>query len=178
MQQTIQKSTFVTAVAWVFIALSGFGTLIAIAQNVMVYAIFSRPEVVSALQAPAPPGTPPFAVFMMKHMWVFFAAFLLVSTTTLASSVGLLMRRNWARRLFIGLMALGVAWNLGGLVLQFSMFASMKEQFAAVPEAPDMEVFFVVITVVSVVFALAFSGLFGWIAKRLLSAPVAAEFVR
>jgi hypothetical protein len=32
--------------------------------------------------------------------------------------------------------------------------------------------------VVCVVFALAFSALFGWIAKRLMSPQVVAEFVR
>ena len=39
-----------------------------------------------------------------------------------------------------------------------------------------MKPFMIGIAVVSVIFALGFSGLFGWIAKRLLSSAVVAEF--
>lgn len=178
MPSIAQKSTFVTVVAWVFIVLSGFGTLISLLQNLMIQTVFTSPEVVQAAQGPAPPGAPPFAVFMLRHMVAVFVFFLLVQVLTLASSVGLLMRRNWARRLFIGVMAFGIVWNLGGLVLQFAMFSSMREQFAAIPDAPDMRAFFIGIAIVCVVFALGFSALFGWIAKRLMSPQVVAEFAR
>jgi len=72
----------------------------------------------------------------------------------------------------------GIVWNLAGLVLQFAMFSSMQESFPRAPGAPDMKLFFTAIAFVSVVFALAFSILFGWIAKRLLSPGVAVEFKR
>ena len=41
-----------------------------------------------------------------------------------------------------------------------------------------MTLFFVVMAVVCVVFALAFGALFGWIAWKLASKPIAAEFGR
>jgi hypothetical protein len=104
--------------------------------------------------------------------------FLVASTVTLASSIGLLRRMNWARWVFVGLMALGIVWNVGGLVLQFGMFSSMQDRFVTAPGMPNMRPFFIAVAVVSVVFALAFSGLFGWIAARLLSSAVAAEFRR
>lgn len=169
------RSTFVTAVAWVFIALSGFSTVISILQNILVRTVFNAPEVKQAMQAP-PADAPPFAVFMLNHLEQFFLAFLLVSVATLVSSIGLLRRRNWARRVFIGLMLLAMAWQLGGLVLQFAMFSSTQAQFANAPGAPDMRAFFAAMAVVGVLFALGFSVLFGWIARRLMSAQVAAEF--
>ena len=172
------KSTFVSVVAWIFITLSGFGTLIGILQSVMLYTLLSTPEMTQALQAPAPPGSPAFVTFMMKHMVAFFVFMLALNALTLVASIGLLLRRNWARLLFIALMAFGIAWNFAGLVLQFSMFSYMRGQFAAQPGAPDMGAFFVAIAVVSVIFVLAFSALFGWIIKRLVSPPVVAEFVR
>jgi hypothetical protein len=94
------------------------------------------------------------------------------SALTLASSIGLLKRKNWARLIFVGLMALGIVWNLGGIVLQFAMFASMQNGFGH----PGMEVFFIAMSAVSILFAFGFSGIFGWIAKRLLSPAIAAEF--
>jgi len=178
MHQADRKSNFVTVVAWIFIVLSGFGTLIGILQSVMIATVFNTPEVAQAMQSPPPPGAPPFAMFMMKHMLTFFVCMLALNVLTLIASVGLLLRRNWARLLFIGLMVFGIVWNFAGLVLQFSMFSSMRDQFAAVPDAPDMGAFFVGIAVVSVIFVIAFSALFGWIIKRLVSPPVVAEFGR
>jgi hypothetical protein len=175
---TANRSTFVTVVAWIFIAFSGFGTLISILQNIMIHTMFNSAEIEHALQAPPPPGMPPFPMFLANNFTLFLAAVLVVSAITLASSIGLLLRKNWARLIFVGLMVFGIVWNLAGLVLQFEMFSSMQESIARPPGAPDMKLYFAAIAVVSVVFALAFSVLFGWIAKRLLSPGVAVEFKR
>jgi hypothetical protein len=178
--QVQQRSTFVTVLAWIFIVLSGFGTVIAILQNIMVFTVFRGPEISQAMQAPAPPGMPSAAAFMTSHVYLFFLAFLLASAFTLASAIGLLKRWNWARLCFVGMMVLGILWNLGGLALQFSMFSSMQHQFsgANMHGGPDMQPFLIAIAVVSVLFAVVFSVLFGWITKRLLSPAVAAEFRR
>ncbi len=172
-----QRSIFVTVLAWIFIVFSGFGTAISILQNIMIQTIFRSSEFNQAAQA-VPPGVPPFAGFMMGHFQLFFIAFLLASAFMLISSIGLLKRRNWARLCFIGLMALAIAWQLAGLGIQFSMFSYMHEQFsaAATQGAPDMAPFFIAIAVFSVIFALGFIVLFGWIVKKLISAPIAAEF--
>lgn len=39
-----KKSTFVNVLAWIFIALAGFSTLISILQNIMISAMFSIDE--------------------------------------------------------------------------------------------------------------------------------------
>ena len=178
MNATSNRSSFVTVLAWIFIVLSGFATMISILQNVMVLTMFNQPEMANAMSTP-PPGAPPFMAFMVAYFQWFFLFFLLVTITTLASSIGLLKRKNWARLVFIGLMIFGIIWNLGGVVIQFGVFNSMREQFAAVPEnagAPDMRPFFIAIEIVSVLFAIGFSVLFGWIAKRLMSREIKAEF--
>lgn len=174
------RSTFVTVLAWIFIVLSGFCTVISILQNIMVLTIFKSPEINQAMQAPAQPGMPPFFAFMASHVQVFFLAFLVVSLLTLVSSVGLLKRWNWARLCFVGLMVLAIVWQIAGLGLQFTMFSSMQQQVtgATAHGAPDMQPFFIAMAVVSVLFAIGFSVLFGWIAKRLLSPAVATEFGR
>lgn len=174
---TVQRSTFVTVVAWIFIAFSGFATVISVLQNIMIQTMFNTQEVEQALAAPLPPDMPAFAGWLMQNMRLFFGAFLLVSGVTLAASIGLLLRKNWARVTFIGIMAVGILWNVAGLFVQFSMFSQMQEIFAAAPPgAPDMSSFIVAIAVASLLFAVGFSALHGWIIYRLCSSSIAAEF--
>lgn len=175
MTATNTRSTFVTVVAWIFIVLSGFATFVGALQNIMVATMFSKPEFEAAMRAP-PPGAPPLAAFMLGHLRLFIFAVLLVSALTLASSIGLLLRRNWARLVFIGLMLLGMLWSIGSVLLQVAMFSSMREQFHAVKGGPDMTAFVAAIVAFSAVFAIGFAGLYGWIAKRLSSREIAAEF--
>ena len=172
-----QRSTFVTAVAWVFIVLSGFSTVIGILQNIMVQTVFRGPQFEEAMRS-APADMPPFAAFMFSHFQLFFLLVLLLSAFTLISSIGLLKRLNWARLCFIGVMVFGIVYQLGGLVIQFLMFSAMREQFsaAAAQGGPDMQVFFVGIAVVSLIFATAFCVLFGWIARKLMSPAIVEEF--
>lgn len=146
----------------------------------MIQTVFRSPEMAQAMQAPPPSGTPPFATFMAANFQLFFLAFLLVSAFMLVSSIGLLKRWNWARICFVGLMGLGIIWQLVGLGIQFNMFSSMKQQFSATAThgGPDMQPFFIAMAVVSVLLAIGFCVLFGWIAKKLLSAPIAVEFHR
>lgn len=179
MMNNVQRSTFVTVVAWIFLALSGFATVISVLQNIMIQTMFNTPEVEQALAAPLPPDMPAFAGWLLRNMRLFFGAFLLVSGVTLAASVGLLLRKNWARFIFIGIMAMGIVWNVAGLFVQLSMFSQMQEMFSATPPgAPDMSSFIVGIAVVSVLFAVGFSALHGWIIYRLCSSSITAEFRR
>lgn len=178
-----QRSTFVTVVAWVFIVLSGFATVISILQNILVFTVFRDAEINQAMRANAAGSMPAAAAFMAEHFHLFFLAFLLVSTFTLASSIGLLKRRNWARLSFVGIMVLGILWNLGGLVLQFLMFSSMEEPFSAGGPHPGLRAspfsmtLLVGMAVVNVLLAVGLSVLFGWIAKRLLAPAVREEFI-
>jgi hypothetical protein len=173
--QTVQRSAFVTVVAWIFIVLSGLGTLISILQNIMINTMFNSPEMGQAMQTSLP-YAPPMVAYMASHVRLIFLAFLLVSTATLASAIGLLKRQNWARLVFIGLMVLGIVWNLGGLAIQMTMFSSVRDQFVQAPQAPDMGAFFIAAAIVSVLLAVGFSVLFGWIVKCLNSREIAAEF--
>ena len=178
MTETPKRSSFVTVLAWIFIALSGFGTFIGIVQNVLVQTVFL--PAMERAQPSMPPGMPAISVFMFNHLGAIFLAFLLVSAFVLICSIGLLRRWNWARLCFAGIMLLGIVWSVGGVVMQFFMFSSMQntmqQQLQDMPDAPDLSYFVMVIFVLSAVFSIGFSVLYGWIAKRLLSAPIAAEF--
>jgi len=167
--------------AWIFIVLAGFTTFISLLQNIMINTVFPLAQM-RAASAAAPPGMPPFFYFIFDNMRLFFLAMLVVSAVTCASAIGLLLRQNWARLVFIAILALGIAWNLGGLVLQQIMIDSMMKfpmtTGKSVP--PDFEAgmhgMMIAIRVFSAVFALGFSVLYGWLIKRLISPSIVAEF--
>lgn len=173
------RSSFVTALAWVFIGLAGFATLIALLQNLMLQLLF-LPDMQGPSMPPLPPDLPAPAQWMFGHMAWFFRAFLLVSVATLVAAIGLLLRREWARRLFVGLMGFAIAYQLFGLAWQWWFMGSM-DAFMRAPGMPPgtdavMHGFMRVAQAFGMLMALVFAALFGWIIRRLCSAKVRDEF--
>ena len=170
------RSTFVTVLAWTLIVLAGFSTLMSAAQNVM-FAVVGFGEL-GAPSAAEMEQMPPVFRFMLANMRAVMLAFLLASVATLACAIGLLRRRNWARRALIALLALGIAWNLFGLVVQQLMFGTMHAPAPGM--APELQADFhrmaTTIRIATALVALAFAALFGWIIRRLVSQPVREEF--
>ena len=179
----VPLSTFVTVLAWIFIVISGFGTVITILQNIMINTVFPLDQMHAAMaQGRARQNDmPALAGMFFDYIRVFFAAIAVLAVTTLISSIALLQRKNWARIVFICLFGLGIVWSIGGIVLQQFIFSWMPPM---PPNAPPelraqfagMGTFMVVMRVFSAIFALAFVVLYGWLMKRLMSAAVKAEF--
>lgn len=170
------RSPFVTAVAWVFIALAGSATFIAILQNIMIGLMVPVDAMRDAEQMK---DMPAFAKFLLSHPQVIFGSFLTVSAVTLVSAIGLLRRKNWARFFFIGIMGLGILWNVASIALPFFIFSSMPPvpEHATEDFGATFEILWKVMTAFSVVMALVFTGLFGWIIKRLSSHEIKREFL-
>lgn len=175
------RSSFITALAWIFIVLTGFSTLIAILQNVMISFFFPLEQMQNAMHsAKGSESIPAFAQFMLGHVRLLFATFLVLSATICAVSVGLLKRKNWARIAFISFLALGMVWNIAGVFLQGAFFSSMAPP---PPNAPaefrsQFESMTHIMLVFSSVIAIVISLLFAWLIKRLISVPIKAEFER
>jgi hypothetical protein len=172
----VARSSFVTVVAWIFIVLAGLTTFISLLQNVMIGFMLPLDDVHLRTGMRE---MPPFFVFLLNHVRWFFLGFLLVSATTLASAIGLLLRRNWARLVFIAILALGIVWNIGGIALQQMMLSSM--QMPMPPNAPQdfadgFNVMSKVIVVFGALMAIGFSVLYGWIIRKLVSPAIRAEF--
>lgn len=175
------RSSFVTALAWIFIVLTGFVTFIAILQNIMISFFFPIDQMQGAMPiAKGSESVPAFVQFMVGHIRLLFAAFLVLSAALCTVSVALLKRKNWARIAFIFFLALGIVWNIGGIFLQGAFFSSMP---ALPPNAPpefrsQFESIFTVMLVFSAVMAIGISLLFAWLIKRLVSVRIKAEFQR
>lgn len=178
--QPQMRSSFVTVFAWIFIFITGFATFISVLQNVMVTFFFPIDEMQSSMHsANGHENLPAFAQFMSAHMRLFFAAFFVLSVAMFVSSIALLKRKNWARIAFVVFLGLGIAWNIGGLFLQNSLISSMPQVPSNAP--PEFQAHFesmaTVVLVASSLFAIAFSALFAWLIKRLISKTIRAEFL-
>jgi hypothetical protein len=168
------RSIFVTITAWVFIALAALACVSALLQNASLAAWMSP-------VAGDVPRLPLLTGLLMGYLpWVVGAG-LGVSIATLAAAIGLLLRLDWARRVFIGLLAFAIVANLLGLWLQQEVLQSMVQSTISrtplPPAAADLFGGFVTATrAMAVAVTLAACGLLGWIIRRLMSPAVRQEF--
>lgn len=176
---TTTRSTFVTVLAWIFIVFAGFSTFISLLQNVMINTMFPLEQMRSQGWS-ANQQMPAFFQFMLGHIQLFFLLFLLLSSSTLAAAIGLLRRKNWARLVFVAILALGIVWNVAGLVLQQVMFSSMSTPPSNAPAGfrAEFDHMTSIMFAFTVVMAVGFSVLFAWLIKRLVSAPIRGEFTQ
>lgn len=170
------RSLFVTLTAWAFIVLAALATVSAGLQQASAASMGANSQLAGLVQ-PLPLVTG----LMMGYLpWVVGAG-LVISMATLAAAIGLLMRLDWARRVFIGLLALAIVANLAGLWIQHEVVHSLVSntlQNTRLP-APAADVFggFVVAArVMGSVVTLVACGLLGWIIRRLMSPAVRQEF--
>jgi hypothetical protein len=173
------RSLFVTVTAWVFIALALMGGLSGLLQQAT---LASWLPALQTLPGAAPIGGLPWpARWLAAYLPWWIGTGVGVSLALLTSAVGLLMRREWARRLFIGLLALLIVLNLGGLWLQHTfvqiLVDSTLRSGPLPPSAADVFGGFVTAArVMAVIVTLSACGLLGWVIRRLMSAPVRQEF--
>jgi hypothetical protein len=176
----VPRSNFVTVLAWILIVGSGFATFISLMQAVMLGFFFPTEQF--SLHSGLPHGvenTSPLIEFLFSKVQYFFFAFWLLALLTLVSSIGLLHRKNWARLILVGILGLGVVWNLGGTWLQWQMFSAFP-QFPSKTQPDEftqqMESMFAIVRVGTTIFILASAVLLAWLVKRLVSLPIRDEF--
>jgi hypothetical protein len=112
--------------------------------------------------------------------WVVGAG-LVVSLATLACAIGLLVRLEWARRIFIALLVLAIVANVCGLWLQQEMLQSLVSSTLQRSPLPPLvaDVFGGFVTaarVTAVLVTVGACGLLVWIIRRLMSPAVRQEF--
>ena len=167
------RSLFVTATAWLFILLGVMASLSALVQNAMLASLLP-----SLSSRPAASGA--MGLLMDYLPWVVGAGVVL-SLATLASAIGLLLRLDWARRTFIGLLAVAIVANLLGLWVQQEMMQSVVSSTLVNVALPPHALgvfggFVTAVRVMAVVVTLGACTVLGWIIRRLMSAGVRQEF--
>lgn len=170
------RSLFVTVTAWVFIVLGALATASALVQNAAVASLL--PATAAAL--PSQP-LPLLTGLLLGYLpWVVGVG-LLMSLATLASAVGLLLRLDWARRAFIGLLIVAIVFNLLGLWLQHEVVQSVVQSTLTRAPLPREAAgvfggFVTAAKAMAVAMTLVACGLLGWIIRRLMSPLVRQEF--
>ena len=160
------RSAFITSLAWTSIAAGVIATLIAL-LGILVSAVVPVEDMRAALrEAEKTQPMPAMAGWMVENFRLFSWLFLAAGAVTLVSSVGLLKRRNWARVVFIAMMALAAVAHLAGAVAPFLMQPA--------PGNARLEVD--AMTGLAALLSFVLAVLFGWFAKRLLSEDVRQEF--
>ncbi len=179
MPQTIHvgaRSLFVTVTAWVFIVVGVVASATALVQNAAVAALVPGLHVAGDTHP-----LPLLSGLLMGYLpWVVGAG-LVISLATLASAIGLLVRLNWARRVFIGMLAVAIVANLAGLWLQQEVMQSVvSSTLGGAPIPPQvLGVFGGFVTAARVMATLVTLGactMLAWIIRSLMSPRVRQEF--
>lgn len=168
------RSRFVTAIAWLFIVLTLMASSAAVLHNA------SLASLLPGLQEQAGRSTGPGNWALGYLPWVLGAG-LLMAMATFAFAIGLLLRLEWARKGFIGVLGLAVAVNVVGLWVQHELVAhvvSRTLKMAPLPaQAADVFGGFVTATSVMGVLVSVLTCVFlGWTMHRLSTPAVRREF--
>ena len=106
---------------------------------------------------------------------------LLLAAALFACAIGLLQRLEWARRLAIGVLALALCVQLGGLWLQHEVVTALLDAASSsvplpAPAAGVLGGLAVATQAMGWLLTLAACVLLGWLMRRLMSPPVRQEF--
>jgi hypothetical protein len=170
------KSLFVTVTAWVFIVLAALASVSALLQNAAMASFLPGLTVVGNVQP-----LPLLTGLQMGYLPWLVGAGLVMSLATLACAIGLLLRLEWARRIFIALLVLAIAANVAGIWLQQEMLQSLVSSTLKSSPLPPLvaDVFGGFVTAARVMAVLVTVGaclLLVWIIRRLMSPAVRQEF--
>ena len=170
------RSLFVTVTAWVFIVIALVASASALVQTATVS---SLPGQIALAGTPLP--HPGLTGWLLAYLpWVVGAG-LVVSVATLVAAAGLLLRLEWARCTFIGLLGVAIVFNLAGLWLQQEVMLSRVEVTLHHAPMPPLVAdvfggFVVAARSMAVLVTLAACAVLGWIAWRLTLPTIRQEF--
>ena len=129
------RSTLVTVVAWVFLILSALATLGAV-MNVLILAV-TPASTVDAIVSRVTQDTavthllPAPYQFMMHHARPVALIKLAWCAAVLITSVGILQRREWARRTFVATLGIEIIVVILAFVMSQSMLMGIARQLAS-----------------------------------------------
>lgn len=164
------RSNFVTVLAWLMIAFGALGVLMSLMQLVLVSLLL--PALQGGLPLP-----PPFGELSLAFLRVAMLLGIAFSAFMTWSAWALLQRRNWARLLFIVLFIAGAVMHLlalAGFGAGFGLLGSLPADSEFLP--PEFQQGIHTMMLVLGVFLLVMTVGYAWMAYRLCTPAIAAEF--
>lgn len=166
----VPRSNFVTVLAWVMIAFGALSAMMALMQGVLLNLYL--PTLESTFSQAGPLAGFSFA-FLRGWMLAGFA----FSVLTTYAACALLQRRNWARIFHIVLFLLGSASHAAiAAALAFGTSLVILPLADAGILPPELQSAFRAAAIACAILLLAFGVGYVWLARRLLSPAIAAEF--
>jgi hypothetical protein len=162
-QERRRASRFVTVLGWVLIGLTGLAVASTLMQTMVFTLMLSMPDV-----QPRGPSAQ-----LSTSVRTFLGLLLAFLVLTLASAVAFLKRVNWARRTFVLLFALAIAFNVGVLAALVSGVALPSGAPAA---GSPLDVAARRMVVPLGVAAVVLSAVLAWLIRRLTSPAIRREF--
>lgn len=174
-----ERSGFISGLAWVFIVLGAFSTVVALFQSLLLAAVLPSERLQALLHRPdVREALPDYALWVFQHVQLLAGASLLFSVFMLVAAIALLKRRRWARWTFVVFMVLSAVTHFVGawLILTVPMPVSVDVAPGGREAFEMMRGVFSVMRVVAAVLGVVFGIGFAWLARRLLSREVGREF--
>jgi len=165
------RSAFVTVLAWFSIIIAALMTLLLLLQNAVLFLIPLDAVREASADVEAQLLLPFSISDTIDSVRVIVAVLFVLSLITLIASVELLRRKNWARIVFIFLLATSIVWCLFSLVLQ-ERFNLPKELMSD----PGFMSMLRMIKIMNWAFAALVTVSHAWIIKKLYEPAIRQEF--
>ena len=171
------RSSSVTLLAWVTIIPAAFGVLVSSLQTLL-FTVFMSPDQLDQLFTMLPPGMEALPRISYNTLRIALLAFLAVSVIFLATGIGLLKRRNWARVVFIAAVALGTLYS----VATYFFMDTAADLSLLIPPADmngsrvDLAPIMAMMRTATTVLAVVFTALNLWLVWWLVSPAIRREF--
>jgi O-antigen/teichoic acid export membrane protein len=176
MTEAPRRSDFVTVLAWISIILSGFFAFMMLFQSILFNSVLKNGDFDRAMsQTQNAQNINEYHQVIMSSMQYVFILIAVFSIFVLITSIALLKRKNWARVTFIVFLTLGIVWNVLGLVLQPLLMPDMTD-IQGQEGMAQMNEMMNVMQIGTMIFVVAFTILYAWIIKKLVSKPIKEEF--
>ncbi|MBP7843745.1 MAG: hypothetical protein KA116_02940 [Proteobacteria bacterium] len=169
-----EKSKFVTNLAWLSIVVSALMVIVSLFQNILLFFFVPKDQMdLFVLQAQLMGNLPPTVLFVLKYFKYIFLSFFLFSILFFLISLGLLKRKEWARKGTVFLLWLGIILSVVGVIFQNS-FLNQVANPAAFPE--NAQKIIGMMKIVSWIMNIALVGIHYWIIRKLSEEKVVEEF--
>lgn len=179
-----RKTSFVTVIAWVFIALATMILMTSVIQFIVVaflnFGATQSGDVYSLVVTELKKGlkdsnTLELALVAFRYAWVIVTVIFLYAITLLWTSIGLLKRREWARKTMIVLLAIAIFYELSDLAWQFYVMNSTMAPLMKEMPGLGSGIMAIILGIVTIM-VLAFCALFVWVIIKLRSERIRQEF--
>jgi hypothetical protein len=129
------RSTLVTVVAWLFLVLSALATLGAV-LNIFVFAVTPAATINAAVNRVAQDTAvihllPAPYQLIIHHVYLWALIKLVWWAVVLIASIGVLRRKEWARRTFVAVLGIEIVVVIGALFVGLSIVMKLATQLAS-----------------------------------------------